>query len=403
MTGSTSPEGGTAGSLAVPDHVPDALVYHFDHMTDPAALADPFRRFDELREQFRVFYSPAHGGFWVLTRYADIHTALQRHEMFSSFPTALPTRENGEFMPGVRALPISLDPPEHSKYRKLLNQPFSPGRIRALEDSIRAISRELVDNVAGAGECDLMWEIARPLPTRLFVHMLGLPSGEWKKFADWAAVPGYAGAEIVPYLRTIVAQRKVDRRDDLISLLFDSEVDGERLTDDEVLAFSCLLFTAGLGTTRSAIGWFFKFLAEHPAHRQRLLDNPEVIPGAIEELLRYYGFVQTSRAATDDLEFAGVRMRRGDRVLLLHGAANRDPRIFPDPHEVDFSRTPNRQIVFAVGPHRCVGAHLARLELRVVLEEFHRQIPSYQIAPGADLTYHGHLVWGVDKLPLVFG
>jgi cytochrome P450 len=403
MSDMTSSETGATAGPSVADHVPAELVYQFDHMTDPAALADPFKRFDTLREQFRIFYSPAHGGFWVLTRYADIHDALQHPELFSSFPTALPTRENGEFMPGVRALPISLDPPEHTKYRKLLNQPFSPGRIRALEDSIRQISRELVDAVARDGECDVMWDVARPLPTRLFVHMLGLPPEEWKKFADWAAVPGYAGEEIVPYLREVVAQRKVDRRDDLISLLFDSEVDGVRLTDDEVLAFSCLLFTAGLGTTKSAIGWFFQFLAEHPSHRQQLLDDPLLIVGAVEELLRYYGFVQTSRTATDDFEFAGTQLRRGDRVLLLHAAANRDPRAFPDPHEVDFTRSPNRQITFAVGPHRCVGAHLARLELRVILEEFHRQIPNYQIAPGTELTYHGHLVWGVNKLPLVFG
>jgi cytochrome P450 len=402
--------------VEVPDYVPAELVHWLDHHNDEVVKADPTGFMDELREKFRVFYSPAYEGFWAVTRWEDQREVMQRPQDFSSYPVGLPA---GPGYGGVKLLPIALDPPEHRKYRALINPVFGPGRIGQLEDKIRTVANELIDELlVEAGSFDFIERYAEQLPTRIFIDMLGLPFAEHRKFIEWVrdilhstqigeglVSKRRAGAEVNAYLTELIHQRSLERdageeNDDVITVLLNSEVDGERLTAGEVLQMAFLLFMAGLDTVTSAHGFMLEFLAHNPEHRAQLMSEPELIPTAIEELLRYKAFVSSVRTVTHDLEFAGVQMKTGDRVWLHTGSACRDPREFEDPLTVDFHRTPNRHLAFLAGPHRCAGSNLARLELKVTLEEWHKRIPNYAQTEGGTVTYHGGGVAGLKRLPM---
>ncbi|MFG2940336.1 cytochrome P450 [Streptomyces sp. NPDC048282] len=375
---------------------------------------DPFGYQDALREECPIAYSPVYEGFWVLTRYQDHREVLQQPESFSSRIVGVP---GAKWYAGNELLPLTLDPPQHTKYRALINPAFSPRRITALEKTVREQSVRLIEEIlaAGTGSTEFMAEFAEPLPSLVFTAMLGLPSSEYRQFVRWVdtmlhtppteegvRVRQQAGEQINGYLTELIAERRAHPRDDMVSDLIDSEVDGERLSDSEVRRVCFLLFSAGLETVTTALGWGFRYLAEHPQVRRRLVDAPELAEPAVEEILRLHSFVNHARTVTRDLDFHGVRMREGDRVLLLSGAAGRDPRQFPDPTTFDFGRKPNRHIAFSLGPHRCAGSHLARLELRIALEEWHARIPEYAIPEGAEVPVHAGGVAGVERLALAF-
>jgi cytochrome P450 len=243
-----------------------------------------------------------------------------------------------------------------------------------------------------------------------------MPTAELPKFLEWNHVilhvhgeganaerQRQANEDLAAYLAELVQRRRSDLGDDVISQLLTVEADGDRLTDQEVLGISHLLFMAGLDTVTASLAWTWQFLATHPEHRQQILDDPGQIPDAVEELLRYQSIVEDSRTLVADVEWAGVSMRAGDRIMLPTTAASRDPAAFPDPLTVDFRREPNRHIAFASGPHRCLGSHLARMELREALGGWHARIPHYRLKPGAPISYHGGAVIGPDSLPLELG
>lgn len=393
---------------ARPSHVPEDLVYPLEHYNSEAFLQDPVGFWDELRDHRRVFWSPFHGGFWCLTRYEDIHEAFQRSDLFSSRMQAIPGRE-------VRMLPITLDPPDHTKYRHLLNRPFGPANVRAFAGDIRSLCRSLIDQVCGEGRCDFVKAIARPVPTEIFLRFLGLPPDDTDRFLDWnqtilhvqddaegQAAKDLATSQVSVYLREQIAERTKNPGDDLISILLATELDGVPLPEEDVLAFAVLLFIAGLDTVTSAMGFCWAFLAGNPEYRRQIVEEPGLIPSAIEELLRYHSFVADGRYITSDVEFAGVSMRAGERIMLPTAAADRDPRQFPHADIVDFHRNPNRHLAFAAGPHRCLGSHLARLEMTIAMEEWHSRIPDYRLEEGATVQFHGGGVAGPDHLNLVF-
>jgi cytochrome P450 len=397
-----------AGVGVVPDHVPPELVHPLDQWNGADFLANPIGYWDDIRPTTRVFWSPLHGGFWCLTRYADIHEVFQRTEDFSSRLTNIPGRK-------VRLLPISLDPPEHRSYRRVLNRPFAPPRIEQLGVKIEHRANELIDSFIDRGECDFMAEFAVKLPTQIFCELLGLPPEEMDQFLEWnntilhvhgdaegQARQTKANEELSAYLSQFIAGRGEGPADDLVRTLLAADVDGRPMAHEEALGMVYLLFMAGLDTVTAALGWSWQFLAEHPDHRQQIVDDPELIPSAIEELLRYYSFLEDSRTITRDLEFAGVTMKEGDRIMLPTSSADRDEEQFPDPHTVDFQRDPNRHLIFAAGPHRCLGSHLARAEVRIAMEAWHRRIPDYRIREGAQVHYHGGAVIGLDNLPIEF-
>lgn len=388
------------------------FVANFDHH-DPRLGRDWHAVYAAMRERCPVAHSDAHGGFWVLSSFETVHYAMQHHELFTTYPSVTIPAGLGNRRP---MLPMEVDPPVHIKYRGLLAPVFSPRRINALEAKIREVADELIDGFADRGECEFMSEFAQPLPTVIFTDMMGLPVEEVPRFHSWknillhghhddvdGTLRAPAGKELNEYLVALLEERKGRRVDDIISVLLDAEVEGEKLTDEEVLDMTYLLFLAGLDTVTASLGLQFLTLAQRSDLRDQLVRDPGLIPAAVEELLRYESLVLAGRTATQDVELGGQLIRKGDRVLINTVAANRDPAQFPDPDEIRFDRGHSGHIAFAVGPHRCVGSHLARLELKVAHEHMLRRIPDYRLADGAEIHRHASSVAGLEALPLGWG
>lgn len=389
--------------LGVPGHVPAALVREFDHVNGPGIQRDAFAVYRQAPVA-RAFFSPCNGGYWVLTKADDIRAALQDSELFSSAATGIPAQPDRK----EKLYPLELDPPLHRPYRQALSPFFAPKTVAAKAASITRVCAELLDHLAPQGGCEFNADFAQPFPTTIFTAMLGLPNSESKHFVEWNSVllhghsdparRAAAAAEINAYLRDLVEQRAASPQDDLVSKLLDTTIEGEPVSREAVQNFTFLLFVAGLDTVTAALTFAFRFLAENPAHRQQLLDDPALISGAVEELLRVFSFVNMGRTVVRDVEFAGVQMKAGDRVLTSTTLASMDPDEFEDPLTVDFGRRANRHLAFGAGPHRCAGSHLAREELRTALTEFHRRIPHYEAVRVEEIRMHGGGAMGMDRL-----
>ncbi|KAA9156747.1 cytochrome P450 [Amycolatopsis acidicola] len=393
------------------DEIPPELVVDFD-ITDPA-LAVPHERLAELQEKTPVAYSPLHGGYWIITRYDDAHDVLRNWEVFSSTQDQVPRLTTDQ------AIPVEIDPPEHKNYRDILNRVFSPRRMKALEDPIRARATELIDGFAERGECDFAAEFAHPITSATFVSLMGWPSEDAPKFEKWTndllvgkpdgtpeqdtAVRQAANTAVFEYFGKMVARRGEPRSEDVMSVLFDAQYAGERrLTDDELHRLLWLLMIGGLHTVRGVLSFGMLHFIRNPAQRDALLADPALAGPAAEELLRLDAPVAIGRVVKQRVQLRGVTMEPGDMVLVMSSAAGRDGREFACPHEMRLDREVNRHLAFGAGVHRCVGSHLARLELRIALEEIHRRMPDYALAPGAEPSFHHSQVRGVESLPLVF-
>jgi cytochrome P450 len=389
----------------VPDHVPGRLVRDFDHVNGPDVARDAFAVYRTAPAD-RAFFSPLNGGYWVFTRATDIRAALQAPELFSSAITGIPAQPTRR----EKLFPLELDPPEHRSHRQVLAPFFAPKVVAAKASAIQRVCLDLLEPLVPRGECEFLADFAQPFPTTIFTAMLGLPNSESKQFVEWNSVllhayddphrRAAAGVEINEYLRELIGRRALDPQDDLVSNLLASTIDGRPVTSDAVQNFTFLLFVAGLDTVTAALSFTFRFLAEHPAHRRELLDDPELMGGAVEELLRVFSFINTARTVVQDVEFAGVQMKAGDRVLISTTLASMDPDEFADPLTVDFHRRANRHLAFGAGPHRCAGSHLAREEMRVAVHEFHQRIPEYSTVGTDGIRMHGGGAMGMDHLLL---
>lgn len=271
----------------------------------------------------------------------------------------------------------------------------------------------LIEQFADKGSCDFFLDFARLFPTTIFMEIMGLPVDRAGEFLQWVHELMHSGAsdpaqreeatmKIMGFLGQLVAERRNQPQDDLMSDLVIAEIDGQPIGDMELLEMCFLLYMAGLDTVAGELGAFFHHLATHQDDRRRIVDDPACIPDAVEELLRAYAIVTTGRLITRDVEWNGCPMKAGDRVLLPTPSANRDDAAFEDSTSVDLSRQANRHIAFGAGPHRCVGSHLARLELVVALEEWHRRIPNYSLDTSEPLKFHSGGVAGYEKLPLIW-
>ncbi len=382
--------------------------------SEPAMLANPFGFLDGLRDQYRSFYtSTSMMPGWVLLKYDDVHEAFQQYDTFSSQGALDPPSGEARTFPPL--IPEELDPPEHTKYRQLLTPLFTPGRVEPMEESIRAHCISLIEGFKDAGACDVVAQFSRRYPTIIFMRLMGLPVEDADTFLDWAdrlmhesvatdpdgAKRMAAAMDIFAYLGVLLNDRRAEPRDDIVSYLVACELEGRPLEEMELLQIVFLLYMAGLDTVAGTLGYMFRHLADHPDDRERIIADPSIIPTAVEELMRAYSIVTPVRVVTRDIEFAGCPMKAGDRVLLPTLSANRDDE-FPDGTSVDLGRSVNRHVAFGAGPHRCLGSHLARMELRIALEEWHARIPNYSVAPGAQLKQHVAGVAGYDVLPLVW-
>lgn len=393
----------------VPDHVPPELVQLFDFRTGLGSC--PHARVAALHAGPRIFYSPVShqdrgpspSGAWVLTKAEDIRYVLQNPELFSS--AAPRSYAMGETW---RLIPLEVDPPEHGKWRALLNPLFSPNRLKLQEDKIRGWAVELIGQcLAKEGNCDFVADFAVPYPIGIFLSMLDLPLSELPKFRQWVdgivhdrQRRGAIMAEVKAFIADVIGQRRAAPGDDLLSTVAQMQVDGRSIDDEEALGISFLLFIGGLDTVVSSASFHFRYLAENPDRQDWLREDFSRIPDAVEELLRAFPVVTTSRITTRDTEIAGVRIRKGDLVTTSTLLSTRDPDEFPNPSEVDLTRSPNRHNAFSFGPHRCLGSHLARREMIIAVEEWLRRVPTFRIGTGPEIKASGGGVVGIDHLPL---
>jgi cytochrome P450 len=379
---------------------------------DPAAGARDAGRshglIDELREQYSAFR--AEYGFWVLTRHDAIVAAFQDPELFSSHAITVTDPD-----PAYRWIPEMLDPPEHTTWRRLLRPLFTPKRAAQLQDKIVRRCRDLIDGLAPKGSCDFVEDFARVYPATIFLELMGLPAERLTEFLQWeyailhqpvakgrADTRAQAIGQVVGCFTELIKDRRREPRDDIVSQALTFELDERPVTDEELLGLCVLLFLAGLDTVAAAASYAFWHLARHEDDRARIAADDGIIPAAVEELLRAYAIVLPARKVTRDVVHQGCPMKAGDMVMLPIPAATRDPRSFHKPDLVDFDRYPNNHLAFGVGPHRCLGAHLARLELQVALREWHARIPDYGIPAGASVREHAGQVLGLDALPLAW-
>lgn len=387
----------------------------FNHEFDPEVVRDHPAVWDRFRGEGRAFRTDAveQWRVWYLLGFEDVREAFQRPDLFSSRAVLAFTEEQDQ-MPWI---PLTLDPPMHTKYRQILNPWFTPATAREMTPQIRARCVELIEGFAPSGRCDFVAEFARLFPTTVFMKIMGLPVEEAGTFLGWidqmmhttdatdpdGSIRGNVQQTVAGYLGELITARRRQPREDLVSYLTRAEMDGRPLADEELMGISFLLYMAGLDTVAGMLSYVFRHLAERPDHRRALRERPETMPDAIEEFLRYYAIVITSRVVTRDVAFAGCPMRAGDRVVLPTPAPSRDPEEFSDPTEFVIDRSRNRHLAFGAGPHRCLGSHLARVELAVAIEEWHRRIPDYRIAERAEIRQHIGGVAGLEALPLAWG
>jgi len=395
----------------VPAHVPPHLVRDFRIEALPGIETDCTRAVaDSVRGGPDIFFglTSRRGGTWVVTRHELMREVYQDTEAFSSRHNADFSAMIGETWP---LLPLEADPPQHAGWRMLLNPIFAPARMKTLEAQIEVLANELIDAVLAKGEADFLADFAGVFPIRIFLRMFGLPLEHTEKFVTWereilhsVTLEGrqHGLRATIGYLRGVIAERRVQPADDLISYIANARIDGRLLTDDDALGLAMLLYVAGLDTVAATLGFMFKHLAEHSADQQMLRDDPALIPNAIEEMLRAYPIVISGRMVLHDLDFHGVHMKAGDVVTLATPLAGRDDREFASPDKVDLRREKVSHITFAAGPHRCVGSHLARRELRIALEAWLKRVPPFRIRPGEKPLTHGLNQFGVSYLPLVW-
>lgn len=392
----------------IPDHVPPELVVDFDHRLDPGFAVDPVGTVRKLHDGPDIVYSPYYGGHWIFTRHDDILEGLRRPEVFSSCTVSVPPQSMWQ----EKLIPLELDPPEHSLYRNVLARQFSPKWAQSFEKDVRAGCRAMIDGIAPRGECEFVNEMAFPLPVRMLMPIIGFPVEDYARFHAMAdrffhaqsPEQNYAAAgEVFAYMGELVACRRGTPGDDLISRLFREEVEGRLLTDNEILRMCFLLFMASTDTVTSATVLHMHYLATHPDKLQMLLDDPALIPDAHEELLRRLGFINgPSRRVMQDVEIKGVKIRKGDMVTFMLGLAGLDERVHQCPIDVDFKRAANPHLAFGGGPHRCVGSHLARVELRVMFEEWLPRMKNLRVKPGTEIRWHANMTYGTTALPLVW-
>ncbi|MCG8458955.1 MAG: cytochrome P450 [Holophagales bacterium] len=385
----------------------------FDH-ADPAYNRDAPEIWADLRSRCPVVHSPRYGGMWIPFTHEDIREIAYDTTRFTSNNVVVSTVSSMIEAPVGPAPPITSDPPFHAKARRLLLPLFSPKRIAAMEGEVRAVCRECLDAlgpVTAGSVIDGAGRYAQHVPLRVIAPMLGFSPKDHDRllgfvhdllegFDDHPEEQRRCRDKLDEYIEAHVARHRRDPNGNLTSRLLAAEIDGEPLGDEHVVGSIVLIFLAGIDTTWSAIGSALWHLAKHPADRQRLIDEPGLMPSAVEELLRAYAPVTMARQVKRDCQFRGHVMKAGEWVLLPFPAANRDPAAFERADEVVLDREVNRHAAFGLGMHRCLGSNLARLELRVAIEELLDRFPAFELAPDREVEWSVGQVRGPRELPL---
>lgn len=401
-----------------PDHVPKHLIVDFDIFHDQALIENPHKRIqDLLRHAPRIFWSPYNGGHWVVMGYEDNYDLARDTDSFTSNISYTPERaalvaQMPKDMPHIPTMaPITFDPPQHTLYRQPLNSAFSPKRITGMRGEIQDLARRLFQAVRDQGGCEFIGAIAEPLPIEIFLKLMGLPLERAAEFRQ-IAIDNMRGAgdppeqtigrllHLTASMRETLVARRNEPQDDVISLLWRMQIDGRPSTMDDIENYASLLFVAGLDTVILAMGFAAWHLAMHPELQATLRADPRLIPEASEEMLRRYAFTSPNRRAAKDVTFKGVAMKQYDLVVQYLPAANLDPEHFPEPDEYRLDRENKVHLVFNSGPHRCMGSHLARIELQTLYEEMLDILPPFRLDPDRQPIFHGGFTLGLDELHL---
>ncbi len=387
----------------------------FDYF-DPEFVADPYPIYDELQQSCPVAHTDRYGGVNVLTTFEDVSAAAHDTATFTSRRVVIsevPTDRRGAILP-----PLNLDPPDHTEPRRVMVPFFNPAAMKKWEEPIREICRERLDDMAERAatdpHLDLALDYARHIPGDLTATMFGVPATEADQFRQWIhdlIEVGPTNLEVeratthamMDYMQGLIDDRRANGGDDLVTYLFDQDIDGEPLDDEAMVKMLFLLLVAVIDTTWSGLGSSFLHLASHPDDLARLVAEPELIPSVTEEFLRAYSPVYVGRIANNDTEISGCPVSEGEWVMLGFPAANRDPAAFEDAHEVKIDRQKNRHAAFGLGIHRCLGSNLARMEMNIAIEMLLERFPRFALIEGADVSFSAGNVRGPRQVPVRIG
>jgi cytochrome P450 len=395
-------------------------VFDFDHHSPEYAknAADIYK---DMRDKCPVGWTEKYGGFWVVSRYEDVAKVSHDDATFSSRHDIPPagTAFSGITIPSgpTRSTPIEMDPPEFFKYRRMLNRRFAPEAIEALKPKMVEFTDYCIDRHIESGTIDLVLDLASPVPAMMTLEFMGVPVDEWEKYAEPMHAMIYTPPNSPEHekvrqglgslhrkIAATIADRKARPRDDFISYLTQSQIEGRPISEEQLLEILNLVVAGGVDTTTSLIANSLEYLDRHPDLRQKLLDDPDLMLSAMEEFLRYFTPVQAlARTATKDVELGGQEVKKGERILMCWAGANHDPEAFEHPEEVILDRFPNRHTAFGLGIHRCIGSNFARAEFLIVLERVLRRMTDYRIIRNAIVKYETiGVVNGYVKMPATF-
>jgi cytochrome P450 len=388
---------------------PDFRSQHFDPYSPDLTRGRFLRVSTEMLSQCPMAHSDKYeDGFWTVARYKDIESVHQDPVSYSSFPVTTPPFGNVRPM-----IPLESDPPLHKDYRRGVSDQLSRAAQNAKSTQYRAFAREYIDAFIDRGECDVSKELCSPLALRALMDALGVPEEDRHDMedignrlvrkSDEAGGPAQAALDLYAYFTGLIARRREDPQDDIVTVLTQAEIDGKPLTQIEILDYCMVLVPAGFETTASSMSYMFLLLAERPELQDRLRAQPQLIPSALEEMLRYVTPVRSlTRTVMTDIELAGQPLRRGDRVHLNWVAANHDPEVFDSPEEIDIERRPNRHMGFGLGAHLCLGIHMARTEMKVAFEETLARLANIRLADPDKVVEESGTTWSISSLPIQF-
>ena len=356
-----------------------------------------------------IFYSPGPtGNQWCLIKHEDALFVLRNAELFRNIDaTPFPRDPDDYFF----FIPQEIDPPAHRKYRNIVDPLFCPAGVKRLEGLIRQRAAGLIDSIVGDHECQFTTAFGRPLPVSVFLDIMGLPQEMRDTFVSWAddmihgestEVVGAAFNKAIAYIKTAIGEKQTHPDDGVVSLIAHAEIDGRKLSDKEVFGFVCFLWIGGLDTVYATLNNIWYWLACNPDRVDEIISRPDDIDAVVEELLRRFSVTFSGRVVTRDLEMRGVQMKKHDRVICVLPACNFDPEVFSDPLAVDFDRPRKTILAFTVGVHSCMGGHLARMELKVALQEWLKRIPWFRVKPGERIEFKPGGVIEPRALPLVW-
>jgi cytochrome P450 len=398
-----------------PAHVPEALVVDFDYL-HPAGIesGDVYTTLKQLHNGPEIFWTPRNGGHWVVTRAEDIRWVQENYQIFSHEVFTIPRGSMPIIMP-----PLTVDPPLHARYRAVVNPFFTASKVKQSAEAARALTIEVIEKLRPQGRCEFVADFSRIMPTSIFMGIAGLPLDRREEFVGWAKGFMDAGSDqdarnaflgkIVGYLNEVIADRTSNPGDDLISKIVSFRENPRFQGEQEIVGMALLMFFGGLDTVASMLSFIMWHLATHPEHRRRIIEEPDIIPHAVEEYLRRHGLSNTGRLILSNVERNGVLMMQDEMVMVPIALSSLDERKHPNPFDVDFDRAElfdakgqPAHNTFGNGPHKCVGAPLARQEIRVFLEEWLRIIPDFEIDAKCPPTSHAGAVNGVHHLNLVW-